>query len=219
MGNNMNKTKANSIKITIPQPQKPQVSRSLPINKIEIDEIKKRSHEKLLFSFRFLDKDHDAFNLGETSPGWFITLLEVLREINDLNRAQLVGEYRERYRYHDLDFEGDELPFKFGFSDDFLEQVEPRQFSLCRSRGRVHGFAIGNRFYVVWLDPNHNLYPRANIRYCHCPKLPYEILEDKIKDLEKECAKLKSHCEAQEKDNEALLVALCKAEEANKTSN
>jgi hypothetical protein len=35
----------------------------------------------------------------------------------------------------------------------------PYQFSLSSNEhGRVHGFFIEEIFYVVWLDPNHDLY-------------------------------------------------------------
>lgn len=53
----------------------------------------------------------------------------------------------------------DKLDYKYNFDDAFLEQVECRQARISTSQGGIHGFIIGNRFYVVWLDPHHNLYP------------------------------------------------------------
>ncbi len=36
----------------------------------------------------------------------------------------------------------------------------PYQFSLSSNEhGRVHGFFIDEVFYIVWLDPDHLLYP------------------------------------------------------------
>ena len=35
------------------------------------------------------------------------------------------------------------------------------QFQLsANEHGRVHGFFIGNIFYIIWLDQDHKLYPR-----------------------------------------------------------
>lgn len=40
------------------------------------------------------------------------------------------------------------------------DTVEPYQFSLSSHvNGRVHGFFLDHVFHIVWLDPNHRLYP------------------------------------------------------------
>ena len=31
------------------------------------------------------------------------------------------------------------------------------QFAISKASGRVHGFFIGDSFYVVWIDPEHRL--------------------------------------------------------------
>ncbi|QKQ77934.1 hypothetical protein FBB35_25410 [Nostoc sp. TCL240-02] len=39
----------------------------------------------------------------------------------------------------------------------------PYQFSISSNEhGRVHGFFIDEIFYIVWLDPDHLLYPAKN---------------------------------------------------------
>lgn len=93
---------------------------------------------------------------------------------------------------------------KFGFPDSFFEQHQDDclQFSISKANGRVHGFLIENVFYVVWLDPDHNLYPtresnRKVIEHDY-PKTEYEILEweynNLIEDYEKTKEDLKT-CE------------------------
>ncbi len=34
------------------------------------------------------------------------------------------------------------------------------QLGINNQGFRIHGYFIGNIFYVVWLDPNHNMYER-----------------------------------------------------------
>jgi hypothetical protein len=41
--------------------------------------------------------------------------------------------------------------------DELVEK--PWQLSLSVNSGRFHGFFIGDVFCIVWLDPNHDLYP------------------------------------------------------------
>lgn len=137
--------------------------KSYPIPKEKLDELKQRNKEQLLFSFRFLDREHIAFNLGSMGKRnvsicgeWFITLLDSLKEVCNINRNELIGQ-RQHYDAHEHDWK--ELDYQFEFDKDFLQQVECMQFRLSKSDGRVHGFIIGNRFYIVWLDPYHNLYP------------------------------------------------------------
>jgi hypothetical protein len=49
-----------------------------------------------------------------------------------------------------------------GFSN-LLAQVSdvvPYQFEIsANEHGRIHGFFLGDAFHVVWVDPEHRLYP------------------------------------------------------------
>jgi hypothetical protein len=114
----------------------------------------------------------------------------VLAEISKLTRNELMVQQSRRFRAHQLDW--NKTKFKFGFSADFLEQVECAQFCLSTGKGRVHGFLIGNRFYIVWLDPHHNMYPEDthHVKYCDTPINQYEDLAIKHTYLEKQVDKL-----------------------------
>lgn len=158
----------------------------LPISFEEINEIKKRSNEPLLFSFRFFDRRHEAFNLGGVDERWFLSFLDVLKDVSGLTRNKLAIEQKDRFRCHPLKWE--DVSYKFNFSDDFLTQVECLQFSISKARGRVHGFVIGNRFYIIWLDPHHNLYSKKP-KIFDWPKTEYELLQE---ELEKEKAEKES---------------------------
>jgi hypothetical protein len=53
----------------------------------------------------------------------------------------------------------------FGLPEEQEAQLKeaPMQFNLSVNEyGRVHGFFIGNAFFVRWLDPEHALYPRKD---------------------------------------------------------
>lgn len=189
----MNRTKVIKGNISIAK-QSPlsESKKSLPISRSEIEAVKERSKEKLIFSFKFFDRGHDAFNLGDTTRRaicgeWFLALLDNLKSVSDLNRNQLVLEQRQHYQAHEHKWE--ELQYKYELEEDFLEQVECLQFRLSSSNGRVHGFIIGNRFYVVWLDPHHNLYPDERFggeKFYTKPLTCYEILEQRVIQLQKE---------------------------------
>jgi hypothetical protein len=61
-------------------------------------------------------------------------------------------------RCHTIDWP-DTSEGAFGIPEEEQVVDTPYQFSLSSNEhGRVHGFFIGEVFYVVWLDPEHQLY-------------------------------------------------------------
>jgi hypothetical protein len=69
------------------------------------------------------------------------------------------------------------------------EQLEYWQFRINKSRGRVVGFLIDSVFYIVWLDPHHNLTDSegyGGVVNFSRPRSEYEILENKLLGLEAE---------------------------------
>ena len=87
------------------------------------------------FSFACFDRTHELFNLGgDGSDGvikgkWFIELLDALKSVCN----KTISEIRQS-KTHDL---------------------HPIDWS--KSKGRVIGFIVDGVFYIVWLDPYHNL--------------------------------------------------------------
>jgi hypothetical protein len=68
---------------------------------------------------------------------------------------------------------------KYPFKEDFFDQHECVQFRLESSKSRAHGYIIGNCFYILWLDPYHNLYPddrHGGLKYFEKPLSCFEIL-------------------------------------------
>ncbi len=61
-------------------------------------------------------------------------------------------------RPHKIQWEETTEPEGFNLPPELWE-AESRQFSLSKERGRIHGFMYESLFYIVWIDPDHNLYP------------------------------------------------------------
>jgi hypothetical protein len=81
------------------------------------------------------------------------------------------------------------------------EQCEYWQFRISKSKGRVIGFLIDGVFYVVWLDPHHNLtnsegYGTEN-RYKAGMSI-YEITEIELQHLRSENERLQAELRAAE---------------------
>lgn len=157
-----------------------------------LGDIKKRSQEKVVFSFEFFDRTHEAFNLGKTCVQWYIELLDVVKDISGLTWQQVNIERRKKYDPHSHDW--NKTNYKYTLDEQMLQQHEGVQFRLSKSKGRVHGFMVGNIFYVYWLDPYHNMNDSPGYGGVQKYK-PYETcfeqLNRTIKELSKENTELK----------------------------
>lgn len=141
-----------------------------------LDSVRAMSKQPVLFSFRFLDRDHELFNLKDVDFTWYLSLLDNLREISRLNRHEFIVEQKQHYECHQHRWE----KLKHRFNIPWFEQIQDEcwQFTLSKSYGRVHGFMIGNRFYIVWLDKYHQLYPDDRYHFEPGPK-PRNTWEEK----------------------------------------
>lgn len=112
-------------------------------------------NEKIIFSFRFLDFDNEYFGLDGTCSAWANDLMRLLKELSDITKNEFINVLHNHYRSHRHNWS--ELQFEYPLED--FQQYDCRQARISRSKGGIHGFLIGNCFYIVWLDPQHNLYP------------------------------------------------------------
>lgn len=182
--------------------KKVNVQKSLALDKLRINKesIKKRVDEKLVFSFELLDREHEYFNLGKVCSEWYLELLDVLKHISSLTWKELSTQYGPTYQPHNYDWK--KTNFKFNLDQDILDQMEPRQIRINKSKGRIHGLLIGNRFYIHWLDRYHNMtdskgYGKAE-KYPY-PKTCFENQQDQIHNLNREVCYLKSEIKEYEK--------------------
>ena len=137
----------------LPKPDNTKIGtarRSLPFNGHVVEE------KRLLFSFTAFDRHNELFNLGGQSEDktvggkWFIELLDCLKSISDKTILELMN--RSTHDLHPIDWSKTNAKPPEGY-----DQLEYWQFRLNKSRGRVIGTIIDNVFYVMWLDPYHNL--------------------------------------------------------------
>lgn len=179
----MPKQSRNQFIIPRPSVQENKSPKALLINKDELSRSLEKMNERLRFSFHYFDREHEAFNCGGTRSEWFIGLLDSLREVSKLNLHEL-KQQRQHYDAHEHDWDG--LDYTYTLPELLWDQVRDHclQFRISKSEGRVHGFVINNTFYVVWLDPHHNLYPidrHGGRTFYQAPLTPYEVA---MKELE-----------------------------------
>ncbi len=144
----------------------------------------KIGNKKLTFSFEFFTKNHELFNLGdktETIGGpWFVSLMEGLQYVSTLTVPE--AQINTRVQLHGINWETSNAN-----PPSHTPTTEFHQFRLNKSTGRVIGFLVGSLFYIVWLDPHHNLtdskgYGKAvvyNSGYTDYELLQKELLQEK----------------------------------------
>lgn len=161
----------------------------------------------LKFCFELFDRNHPLFNLGchptksaALHGEWFIDLLDCLREVS----ATPISDLRkDSHDLHPVNWSSDNINARKPAEH---EQLEYWQFRLNKGNGRVIGAKIGCFFYIVWLDPHHNLidsegYGKA--RYYYRPKTEYEKLSEECDSLRDENNHLKQQvCEYEELFNQ-----------------
>lgn len=72
----------------------------------------------------------------------------------------LLGNPSMGIRAHRIDFSETSEVGGFTCLNTQLRGKPAYQFSISANQhGRVHGYIVGQIFYVIWLDPCHKLYP------------------------------------------------------------
>jgi len=142
--------------------------------------LEQSAHQFVMFSFRFVDINHSAFNLGGIEIDWVIALLRALQDICSLTRVQFQTDQATHYQVHPIRWSHTEYPQFETLPGDWEQWKDDcYQFRLTRSLGRIHGVFIEHVFYVVWLDPHHNLSLTDHYgtgKQFSAPLTPYEQL-------------------------------------------
>lgn len=168
-----------------------------------VETIKSLGMQPLTFTFEDFDREHKYFNLSKVGPEWFILLLDTLQKLSIKSWPLILKD--PAYDAHPHDWSKTTTSFK----KEKYEQFDGVQFQLKKSAGRVHGYVIGNLFYIVWLDKYHNLYDmngfppvKSKIKVLKEPgKSCLQIIDASIEYLAKENQKLS-------KENEELMKIL-----------
>ncbi len=111
------------------------------------------------FSFKYLQTQNEKFSIRDRDANYFTAFLERLRDLSTLTAQEVKMNRSQSLRCHPIKWRETTEPNGFGIANEKELVTIPYQFSLSSNEhGRVHGFFIEDIFYIVWLDPNHNLY-------------------------------------------------------------
>lgn len=165
----------------------PKVSGRIPNKKPELPiPINVSDVHNFTYSFYYLDREHPLFNLGEIKDGWFLDLLDCLKEASKKTIPELKAG---KFKLHPIDWTRTNVDIP----NNYIQQ-EFWQFRLSKGNGRVIGFKIESVFYVVWLDPHHNLIDSegyGSYKEYNKPKTEYEELLEKCETLNNDNISLK----------------------------
>jgi hypothetical protein len=117
----------------------------------------------LRFSFKHLDLyGKEKFSLTRCKDGYMEKLLCRLRDLCGLSVKDFRTNKSQSLKIHRITWsETSEVP---GFSslNEQLRGAEAWQFEVTKNEhGRVHGILLEDTFYIIWVDPDHCLYPAA----------------------------------------------------------
>jgi hypothetical protein len=135
------------------KPSKIKVPKNSPLG---INQSKLNLKPGISFSFKYFDGCLDDYPCYER---YWQTFTDRLKALSGMTVLELTTNRSKALRCHPINWE---TTSRNGFGIPNEDQIvdTPYQFSLSSNEhGRIHGFFIDNLFYVVWLDPTHQLYP------------------------------------------------------------
>lgn len=129
--------------------------------RIEPNNVRKDTeNQKVLFSFESLERN-EYFNLDGTCVRWSSDLFDTMQKASKITMKDIhAGIYSGKtspFRIHRHENAKPPCSIPPNISLDDLWQIR-----ISLSKGGIHGLFIDNVFYVLWLDPQHNLYPDKN---------------------------------------------------------
>lgn len=148
------------------------------------------------FSFSYF-KQIRYFGLDKSKPKWFASFLSRLSDLSKMTRSEIESNPRLTidFRYHKINWNVKNVPIKRAdlnwIPKKYLENEEEfplLQFQVSKALGRIVGFwDIKNVFYIVLLDPLHNIQPAKTHHYkvddCSPLSCEYSSLLKDIEDL------------------------------------
>lgn len=155
--------------------RKPIVGNHVPITKQPILGNKIKDQINWSFSFIFFNQI-DNFGLAESPTKWFISVLEKLREMGKEDINEFFKDHRKKNnaRYHQIKWDAINIPVQRNdltwLPKAYLENEDDYpffQFQVSTGLGRIIGFWKEDYtiFYIVLLDPKHNMQPSKKHEY------------------------------------------------------
>ena len=121
---------------------------------------KQRFDDEIIFSFKYLDLlGNPKFSIAGCGESYLAKLLLRLKDLSRITYNEFVSSQSSALRSHKIYWPKTTEPNGFTCLNAELRQQQAFQFEIsANEHGRVHGFLVSNIFYIVWLDPHHNLY-------------------------------------------------------------
>lgn len=118
--------------------------------------------QELRFSFKLIDLcGNPKFSINTCGANYLDAMLQRFCAVSSMTVQEFRACRSSALRSHPIRWQNTSEPNGFAHLNDQLQDEDAYQFELsANAHGRVHGLLLDNTFYVVWLDPNHNLYPR-----------------------------------------------------------
>lgn len=111
------------------------------------------------FNFKYIDFTNPKFVITECEKSYFKSLIDRLRNISSWKEIEFRQSNSKSLRSHPIKWSETTEPNGFKNLKGELSDSEGWQFQISSNEhGRVHGFLLHSVFYIVWFDPNHNLY-------------------------------------------------------------
>lgn len=145
-------------------------------------------NERICFSFEALETN-EYFNLDATCANWSAELFEMLRIVSSAKKAELMSGRFRNYRVHSHEKANPPTKLPQG-----VELKDCYQIRISKSKGGIHGVFSANVFYVIWLDPLHNMYPDdryGGVKKIKPPTTCCRDREQQIDELQVELEKAK----------------------------
>lgn len=143
------------------------------------------SDEGITFSFEALEKT-EYFNLDCTCQNWSSDLLDMLKNISGKQKIELLNGTYRTYRVHTHENANPPNTLPAG-----VELKDCYQLRISTSKGGVHGIFSGNIFYIIWLDPLHNMYPDDRYGGLRVIRAPNNCCMERDEELDRLRAEIK----------------------------
>ena len=147
--------------------KKPKTS-SKPTNLIPITHIENKN-KKILFSYEYLDLSNSKYMLNAIGDykiyNQFVNdYLCKIQEYSTKEKKEFSNKrWKDINHIHPIDWKAPQIREKnfTKLNSSLMEQIKEDcwQLGINSTTFRMHGFFIENVFYIVWLDPLHQLYP------------------------------------------------------------
>lgn len=132
----------------------------LPSKTERISPSKVDDTQRVSFSFVRLRSKKEKFLYVNKEKEYFLSFLERLKSVSTMTRMEMIKQNGKSLRCHTVNFKDVKVSEDtFGILGEDVDE-DAYQFSITSNEhGRVCGYFVGNIFFIVWLDPAHELYP------------------------------------------------------------